>query len=206
MDEGFYNFINWFDEISWYPLGRIVGGTVYPGLMVTAAFVYQVLHFLNFTVDIRNVCVLLAPWFASNTAMVTYLFAKEVSGSKGSGLAAAAMIAIVPGYISRSVAGSFDNEGIAIFALILTFYLWVKSVNTGIELLFLYSSFRIIVLVRTLCYLILLHGICLGWICIYYQSYPNPCFVSIIHRTTFKSVIYCLLNSLYYGNSSFYAN
>jgi hypothetical protein len=28
------------------------------------------------------------------------------------GLVAAAMIAIVPGYISRSVAGSYDNEGI----------------------------------------------------------------------------------------------
>jgi Oligosaccharyl transferase STT3 subunit len=27
------------------------------------------------------------------------------------GLVAAAMIAIVPGYISRSVAGSYDNEG-----------------------------------------------------------------------------------------------
>ena len=29
----------------------------------------------------------------------------------GAGLLAAAMIAIVPGYISRSVAGSYDNEG-----------------------------------------------------------------------------------------------
>lgn len=37
----------------------------------------------------------------------------------------------MPGYISRSVAGSFDNEGIAIFALILTYFLWVKSVKTG---------------------------------------------------------------------------
>ncbi|TKC51088.1 hypothetical protein EI555_007678 [Monodon monoceros] len=35
------------------------------------------------------------------------------------------------GYISRSVAGSFDNEGIAIFALQFTYYLWVKSVKTG---------------------------------------------------------------------------
>lgn len=35
------------------------------------------------------------------------------------------------GYISRSVAGSFDNEAIAIFALLLTFFLWVKSVKTG---------------------------------------------------------------------------
>lgn len=50
---------------------------------------------------------------------------------ESAGLMAAACIAIVPGYISRSVAGSFDNEGIAIFALILTYYLWVKSVKTG---------------------------------------------------------------------------
>lgn len=37
----------------------------------------------------------------------------------------------MPGYISRSVAGSYDNEGIAIFALQFTYYLWVKSVKTG---------------------------------------------------------------------------
>lgn len=41
------------------------------------------------------------------------------------------MIAIVPAYISRSVAGSYDNEGIAIFALIFTFGLWIKAVKTG---------------------------------------------------------------------------
>lgn len=29
------------------------------------------------------------------------------------------------------MAGSYDNEGIAIFALMLTYYLWVKSVKTG---------------------------------------------------------------------------
>ena len=49
----------------------------------------------------------------------------------GAGLVAASMIAIVPGYISRSVAGSYDNEGIAIFCMLLTYYLWVKSVKTG---------------------------------------------------------------------------
>eukprot|EP00026_Physarum_polycephalum_P003887 Phypoly_transcript_03903.p1 GENE.Phypoly_transcript_03903~~Phypoly_transcript_03903.p1 ORF type:complete len:723 (+),score=111.26 Phypoly_transcript_03903:65-2170(+) len=130
VNEGIYNFHNWFDEGAWYPLGRIVGGTIYPGLMATAAVVYWVLNALHITVNIRNVCVLLAPWFASNTALVTYFFAKEVKNSS-TGLVAAAFIAIVPGYISRSVAGSFDNEGIAIFALILTYAMWVKSVNTG---------------------------------------------------------------------------
>lgn len=32
----------------------------------------------------------------------------------------------VPSYISRSVAGSYDNEAVAIFALIFTFYLYIK--------------------------------------------------------------------------------
>ena len=37
----------------------------------------------------------------------------------------------VPGYISRSVAGSYDNEGIAIFALQFTFFLWIKALKRG---------------------------------------------------------------------------
>lgn len=32
--EGIYNFWNWFDQASWYPLGRIVGSTVYPGMFL----------------------------------------------------------------------------------------------------------------------------------------------------------------------------
>lgn len=123
--------------------------------MVTAAMVFWVLNYFHITVNIRNVCVLLAPWFASNTSLVTYFLTKEVKNSSA-GLLAAAMIAIVPGkqhfliccssplqplipkihrnftgYISRSVAGSFDNEGIAIFTLLLTYAMWVKAINTG---------------------------------------------------------------------------
>ncbi|WZZ60536.1 hypothetical protein YC2023_060643 [Brassica napus] len=58
-------------------------------------------------------------------AVVAYFFGKEIWDT-GAGLVAAALIAIFPGYISRSV----DNEAVAIFALLLTFYLFVKAVNT----------------------------------------------------------------------------
>ncbi|KAJ6340517.1 hypothetical protein OIU77_008308 [Salix suchowensis] len=129
-EKGFYEFWNWFDSESWYPLGRIIGGTLYPGLMVTAAIMYWGLRFLRFAVHIREVCVLTAPFFASNTTLVAYFFGKEIWDT-GAGLVAAVLIAICPGYISRSVAGSYDNEGVAIFALLLTFYLFVKAVNTG---------------------------------------------------------------------------
>ena len=27
---GFYELWNWFDDLTWYPLGRVIGGTVYP--------------------------------------------------------------------------------------------------------------------------------------------------------------------------------
>ncbi|XP_011138057.1 dolichyl-diphosphooligosaccharide--protein glycosyltransferase subunit STT3B isoform X3 [Harpegnathos saltator] len=130
VQHGFYNFLNWFDERAWYPLGRIVGGTVYPGLMITSGSIHYVLHSLNIPVHIRDICVFLAPIFSGLTAISTYLLTKEI-WSAGAGLFAACFIAIVPGYISRSVAGSYDNEGIAIFALQITYYLWVKSVKTG---------------------------------------------------------------------------
>ena len=127
---GFYNFLNWFDERAWYPLGRIVGGTVYPGLMVTSGSIHWLLHTLNIPVYIRDICVFLAPIFSGLTALSTYFLTKEL-WSAGAGLFAACFIAIVPGYISRSVAGSYDNEGIAIFALMFTYYLWIKAVKTG---------------------------------------------------------------------------
>ncbi|XP_052803659.1 dolichyl-diphosphooligosaccharide--protein glycosyltransferase subunit STT3B-like [Mya arenaria] len=130
VNHGFYNFLNWFDERAWYPLGRIVGGTVYPGLMVTSGSIHWMLHALNIPVHIRDICVFLAPVFSGMTAVSVYLFTKEI-WSAGAGLFAACFIAIVPGYISRSVAGSYDNEGIAIFALMFTYYLWIKSVKTG---------------------------------------------------------------------------
>lgn len=130
VEHGFYNFLNWFDERAWYPLGRIVGGTVYPGLMITSGSIHYILHLLNIDVHIRDICVFLAPIFSGLTAISTYLLTKEL-WSGGAGLLAACFIAIVPGYISRSVAGSYDNEGIAIFALQFTYYLWVKSVKTG---------------------------------------------------------------------------
>ncbi|KAI9305616.1 Oligosaccharyl transferase STT3 subunit-domain-containing protein [Cunninghamella echinulata] len=140
VKDGIYEFWNWFDDRSWYPLGRVVGGTVYPGLMVTAAAIHNLLHYLHFPVDIRNVCVLLAPVFSGATAFATYLLTKEMKDSSA-GLLAAAFIGIAPGYISRSVAGSYDNEAIAIFLLMFTFYLWIKALKLGSAMYGAFAAF-----------------------------------------------------------------
>ncbi|KAA8586476.1 hypothetical protein FQN60_000312, partial [Etheostoma spectabile] len=111
-EEGFYKFHNWFDDRAWYPLGRIIGGTIYPGLMVTSAVLYHTLHFFHITIDIRNVCVFLAPLFSSFTAIVTYHFTKELK-------------------IVNDIPLCYPTSGIAIFCMLLTYYMWIKAVKTG---------------------------------------------------------------------------
>ncbi|GAB5576906.1 dolichyl-diphosphooligosaccharide--protein glycosyltransferase subunit STT3B [Prionailurus iriomotensis] len=164
---GFYEFLNWFDERAWYPLGRIVGGTVYPGLMITAGLIHWILNTLNITVHIRDVCVFLAPTFSGLTSISTFLLTREL-WNQGAGLLAACFIAIVPGYISRSVAGSFDNEGIAIFALQFTYYLWSKICKNWVSFLD-----------DVLLLIIFLYGLCLGWLCVYHQPYSTACICAV---------------------------
>uniref|UniRef100_A0A060TJV2 Dolichyl-diphosphooligosaccharide--protein glycosyltransferase subunit STT3 n=1 Tax=Blastobotrys adeninivorans TaxID=409370 RepID=A0A060TJV2_BLAAD len=130
VENGFYKFLNWFDDRTWYPLGRVTGGTLYPGLMVTSGVIHSLLRKLAMPVDIRNICVLLAPAFSGLTAYATYLFTVEMK-DETAGLLAAAFVGIAPGYISRSVAGSYDNEAIAITLLMGTFYSWIRALKRG---------------------------------------------------------------------------
>jgi dolichyl-diphosphooligosaccharide--protein glycosyltransferase len=73
---------------------------------------------------------MLAPAFAGLTGWATYLFTTQMA-SPAAGLLSAAFICLAPGYISRSVAGSYDNEAIAIFLLMFTFYLWIRALKEG---------------------------------------------------------------------------
>lgn len=99
--------------------------------MVTSGAIYHALKALTIPVDIRNICVLLAPAFSGLTAYASYLLTNEMTTSPSAGLLAAVFMGIAPGYISRSVAGSYDNEAIAIFLLVFTFYLWIKALKLG---------------------------------------------------------------------------
>ena len=115
-------------------------------------------------VDIRNICVLLAPGFSGLTAYATYLFTNEMCATPSAGLLAAIFMGIAPGYISRSVAGSYDNEAIAIFLLVFTFYLWIKAVKLG-------SAFW-----GALCALFYGYMVSAwGGVCFYYESDSSAC-------------------------------
>ena len=55
----------------------------------------------------------------------------EINGWVETGLLCALFISVVPAYLSRSVAGSYDNEAISITLLLLTFYFFLKGCRTG---------------------------------------------------------------------------
>ncbi|DAZ96199.1 TPA: hypothetical protein N0F65_012389 [Lagenidium giganteum] len=130
-ENGFMELLNWFDDRAWFPLGRVVGTTLYPGLMLAAAAMYWALHAIGIPVQVRDVCVMLAPIIAAFSSIALYMLTKEVTKKNLTALLAATFMALSPGYISRSTAGSYDNEGIAIFLLIITFYFWIKAVTSG---------------------------------------------------------------------------
>uniref|UniRef100_V5GLQ0 Dolichyl-diphosphooligosaccharide--protein glycosyltransferase subunit STT3A n=1 Tax=Ixodes ricinus TaxID=34613 RepID=V5GLQ0_IXORI len=115
--------------------GRIIGGTIYPGLMVTSAALYHALQFLHITVDIRNVCVFLGHrFFLQPDHPRSLSCSPKSSGTQSSGLGGRPpSISIVPGYTfsGRSAGVRMDNEGIAIFCMLLTYYMWIKAVKTG---------------------------------------------------------------------------
>jgi dolichyl-diphosphooligosaccharide---protein glycosyltransferase len=179
----------------WYPLGRPVGTTIYPGMQVTAVWIKN--HVLN-TMSINDICCYIPAWFgALATAAVAWLayectrestlvtapngttstfgcilqnipgvaqvyqhliqplvslllvLLEKVSGKNALGIAprrqsrltapacavAAAMVmSVVPAHLLRSVAGGYDNESIAMTAMVMTFATWTFSLRDNVSL------------------------------------------------------------------------
>jgi len=131
VDHGYHAFTNWFDTEVWYPLGRHVGSTVYPGMMVTSAAIYRLLPRLGAPMSLNDICVLVPAWFACAATFFTFLLTYEVFRSGNAAVAAAAIFAILPAHLMRSIAGGYDNESIAVTVIAATFYLWVRSLRSN---------------------------------------------------------------------------
>lgn len=129
---GYSKFVEWFDYESWYPIGRPVGTTTYPGMMITAAEIWHVLEFFDAGISLNDVCVFIPAGFAVIACLFLGLSMWEISGSVDAALAATGIFAIIPAHLMRSVAGGFDNESVAVSAICSTFYFWIRSLrNSG---------------------------------------------------------------------------
>ena len=57
-DNGWAKFFTWFDYESWYPLGRPVGTTIYPGMQITSVWIWKTMGALmEKGMSLNDVCV-----------------------------------------------------------------------------------------------------------------------------------------------------
>jgi len=65
-EHGLYKFLHWYDYESWYPLGRPIGTTIYPGMQVTGVAIQEVMKKIgDFTVQTPSVIMALRPLILS---------------------------------------------------------------------------------------------------------------------------------------------
>ena len=117
--------------MSWYPLGRPVGTTIYPGMQVTSVTIFHALKAAGYPMSLNDVCAYVPAWFGVSASLFTGLIAYECSGSPSAFAFATLAMSMMPAHLMRSIGGGYDNESIAVTAMTLVFYLWCRSLRAG---------------------------------------------------------------------------
>jgi dolichyl-diphosphooligosaccharide--protein glycosyltransferase len=128
-DHGMAKFFKWYDYMSWSPLGRPVGTTIYPGMQIISVAAWDLLNKFGYEISLNDVCCYVPVWGGVTATMLLGMMTYVVSGNRNASVFAAAIMAIIPAHLMRSVGGGFDNESVAISCLLLTFLLWCYSLS-----------------------------------------------------------------------------
>jgi dolichyl-diphosphooligosaccharide--protein glycosyltransferase len=126
VENGFASWWTWHDTLSWYPMGRNVANSAYPGIPFTAAILYLVQRTIGLGISLYDICLYFPVIMAILTVISIYYLGRELSG-KPTGIFSALFMAINPAYIARTSLGFFDTENIGIFAIVLTSLFFLKS-------------------------------------------------------------------------------
>ncbi|MEM1563327.1 MAG: STT3 domain-containing protein, partial [Candidatus Bathyarchaeia archaeon] len=118
----------WIDRQRWYPDGINVAKAGFPGLPMTAAFLYKIVSMLGVGIDLMSFCALFPAIMATLTCLAMYFLGKDMGG-RPVGLLAALFLALEPSYIQRTSLGFFDDETIGILSLILFVFLFLRAIE-----------------------------------------------------------------------------
>ncbi|MBN1682688.1 hypothetical protein JW865_03955 [Candidatus Bathyarchaeota archaeon] len=128
VNNGFSAWFTWHDSLAWYPIGKTVSITSFPGNPFSAAFIYFALNTLGLKVTLMDVCLYFPILMAVLTCIVAYFFGKELGG-KPVGILTAFLMAINPAYLERTGLGFFDTENIGIFGMMATGLFLLKALK-----------------------------------------------------------------------------
>ena len=126
-ENGWTKFFRWFDYKVWYPLGSVERRYINADILrVPLEGVELDWCCCN---EFECVCVFVPAWLGATSSIWLGMLTAEASGSNHAGVIAAAIYAIIPAHIMRSVGGGYDNESVAMDCMCATFYFWVRSIR-----------------------------------------------------------------------------
>lgn len=118
----------WVDYQRWFPQGFNVARGAYPGLPLTAAFLYSIISMLGTGIDLMSFCSLFPAIMGMLACLAIYFLGKDIGG-RPVGLLAALFLALQSSYIQRTSVGFFDDETVGIFSLILFAFLFLRAID-----------------------------------------------------------------------------
>ena len=127
-EHGFAAFFTWRDDMVWYPWGRNVAKTTYPGVAFTAAGLYMLLRWLGVPIDLYTLCVYFPVLMTAITCLAMYYLGREVAGPKV-GLLSAFFLAVNQAHIQRTSLGFFDDETVGILLIVLFSTFLLRAVD-----------------------------------------------------------------------------
>ena len=126
VENGFSEYFDWNDDLSWYPIGRDVSATSQVMLHTTAAITYQIFGGGSSLYDFT---ILFPVVFASLTTIVIFALVR-VMGGTSAGLFAALFYSISIPLIIRGSIGWFKSEPLGLFYGLLGLYLFLSGIKS----------------------------------------------------------------------------
>ncbi|MEM1570157.1 MAG: STT3 domain-containing protein [Candidatus Bathyarchaeia archaeon] len=128
MEKGFLSWLDWRDYKSWYPSGRDMTRTIYPGLPMTAAFFYIIAKTIGLSMTLYEFLCYFPIIMSVLTCIAIFYLGKDYGGLSVA-LLSSLFMAVCPAYISRTHLGWFDDETVGIFALTLLSLFYVRAMD-----------------------------------------------------------------------------
>ena len=127
-ENGILSFFDWYDESSWYPQGRFIGETTFPGLMIISYLFQQALSFFHIYINLSTVCIYIGPFSSILIPIFFYHLCQILIGKRSVSLLAGFFSSICVILVSCSFVGYFDNQSISITLILINLYLFFRSI------------------------------------------------------------------------------
>ncbi|MEM2094694.1 MAG: STT3 domain-containing protein, partial [Candidatus Bathyarchaeia archaeon] len=128
VDHGFTAFKDYHNYRQWYPAGRDVGKTSFPGVPFAGVSLYFLTRALGINITVLELTIVFPVIAAAAACVIMYYLGKEVSG-EGVGLVSSFLLAVSPAFIDRTSLGFYDDECVAIPLILFTFLLYLRAIK-----------------------------------------------------------------------------